>query len=110
MASQHVLFVGIKGSVLALDRATGTIIWKTPLAGADFVNVAIGGDDIFAATKGELFCLDSSTGEVRWHNRLKGLGLGLVTIAVPGGTPDQVSAIRRKRQRDEAAAAAAASA
>lgn len=110
MAISHVVYVGIKGSVVALDRATGTIVWQTGLTGSDFVNVAVGGEEVFASTKGELFCLDAATGQTRWRNRLKGMGMGLVTIAVPGGTSDQVSASRRRREQEQAAAAAAASA
>jgi len=109
MAASDLLFVGIKGSVVALDRATGTQVWTTRLKGTDFVNVVLSGGDLFAACRGELFCLDQSTGFIRWRNPLKGLGYGLVTIAVQGGTDSQVPVVQ-KHQRDREAAAAAAGA
>jgi len=49
------IFVGIRGGVSALDRETGRQLWKTKLKGADFVNVTLDDDRVFAATKGEMF-------------------------------------------------------
>ncbi len=101
------LFIGINGKVLAIDRATGREIWRTPLKGGDFVNVIFDDGVLYAATHGELFCLDPATGQVRWHNELKGLGWGLITIA-PAESQQSV-VLRKKKQDEEAAAAAAAS-
>ncbi len=104
MAQTSVIFIGIKGSALALDRATGQEVWRTKLKG-DFVNVVLLVGDLYAATSGELFCLDPASGQVRWHNPLKAMGHGLITIASSGG--QQAVVMREKRQQDEAAAAAA---
>ncbi len=111
MAASNFVFVGIKGSVVALDRATGTQIWITSLRGSEFVNVMLGDDDLYASTKGELYCLDPATGHIRWHNPLKGLGWGLVSIAAPGIQTSQTAVFeKRKREQDAAAAAAAGAA
>src|ERR1022692_3994256 len=101
------VFIGIHGTVVALDRATGEEVWRTSLKG-DFVNVVLQDGDLYAAASGELFCLDPSTGHIRWQNELKGLGRGRVTIATTGS--QQTLVMRKKQQQDEAAAAAAASA
>jgi outer membrane protein assembly factor BamB len=106
--AQSLIYIGICGDVIALDRATGTEIWRRSLKGADFVNVAVVNGDVLGTTKGELFCLDATTGNVRWHNKLPGLGRGLITIASPGG--QQTVVMHEKRQRDAQAAAAAAAA
>ena len=45
------IYLGIKGSVLALDRRTGSEVWRTPLKGADFVNVVLDGDALFATAR-----------------------------------------------------------
>ena len=37
------VFIGIKGTVLALDRATGQEVWRSKLKGASFVNVILDG-------------------------------------------------------------------
>jgi outer membrane protein assembly factor BamB len=41
MKSSDLVFIGIKGSVIALDRATGQQVWATHLKGSNFVNVAV---------------------------------------------------------------------
>jgi outer membrane protein assembly factor BamB len=100
------IFIGIKGTVVALDRSTGTEVWRSELGG-EFVNVVLQDGVLYATTKGEIFCLDPTTGNVRWQNALKGLGRGLITIASSGGL--QTVIMREKQQRDEAAATAGGS-
>ena len=39
--TQGNLFTGIRGYVLAIDRASGKDVWATSLKGADFVNVVM---------------------------------------------------------------------
>jgi hypothetical protein len=107
MAKSSLLFIGIKGTVLALDRATGQQVWITKLKGSDFVNVVQEDGDLYATNKGEIFCLDPATGQIRWRNPLKGYGWGLVSIASAGS--GQSLLIRAKQAEDEAAAAAATS-
>ena len=46
------IFVGIKGTVVAIDRSTGKTLWKTDLKGADFVNVTLQDGDLLAACRG----------------------------------------------------------
>ena len=106
MAKQNVIFIGVKGTVAALDRATGEAIWMIELKGADFVNLVIDDDNLYATTKGEIFCLNPANGELRWHNRLSGMGWGLVTIATANG--GQAVSMAEKRRRDQAAASGAA--
>jgi outer membrane protein assembly factor BamB len=92
------VFVGIRGSVVGLDRITGAILWTTKLKGSDFVNIVR--DDVFlyASTYGEVFCLDPTNGEIRWHNTLKGYGLGLSTL-VAGAGGDQNSPVLAEKER-----------
>jgi len=108
MQTSALIFVGIRGSVVALDRATGEQVWASHLKGSDFVNVFVEGGQVFATCYGEVFCLDARTGIAMWHNRLKGLGTGLATLATDGqGGRGIAPALAEKRRRDEAAAAAA---
>jgi outer membrane protein assembly factor BamB len=100
------LFIGIKGTVLALNSATGAEVWRTELKGMSFVNLSLTGEHVLAATKGELFCLDRSTGTLLWHNRLKGLGHGLMTVATEPGS-SQAAVLAEELQRETATAAAA---
>ncbi len=105
--SQNLVFIGIAGTVVALDRTTGTEVWRSQLKGNDFVNVVLQDGDLYATAKGELFCLDPSTGDIRWQNPLKGLGWGFITIATSGS--QQAIIMRDKKRRDDEAAAAAGS-
>ena len=110
MKTSDLIFVGIKGSVLALNRATGAKVWATRLKGSSFVNVVLERDQVLAACYGEIFCLDPLTGETMWHNPLRGFGLGLATIATeqnPGGG-NAAAAAEQCRSDEEASASAAA--
>ena len=111
MKTSDFVFIGIKGSVVALNRATGQQVWATHLKGSDFVNVLLEDRAILASCCGEIFCLDPLTGDALWHNPLKGFGTGLATIATehdPG--TGNAPVLAEKHRRDAAAASVAASA
>lgn len=108
--NREVIYVGIRGTVAALDRNTGAELWRSDLKGLDFVNVVLDGDRVLAATKGELFCLDAITGRILWNNELKGLGRGLMTVATANAPFGSVAPNAEKKRRDDAAAAGAGAA
>lgn len=91
------LIIGLKGTVVAVDRSTGETLWSTRLKGGQFVTVVVEDGAIFAATYGRLYRLDPATGEVRWSNDLPGLGYGLVCIA---GASDAALFGENKRRQD----------
>jgi outer membrane protein assembly factor BamB len=103
------LLVGLRGTVLALNPATGAEVWRTKLKTLSFVNVLIDGDRVLATARGEIFCLDRKDGRILWHNPLKGLGQGLVTIATDASAT-QLSVIAQKMKQEAEAAAAGAAA
>ena len=103
MVRTSLIYIGIAGKVIALNRSTGQEVWRTALKEFDFVNVVLLDGAVYATAKGELFCLDPATGSVMWQNPLKGLGRGLVTIAASDG--QQGTVMREKQQRDETQAA-----
>jgi outer membrane protein assembly factor BamB len=104
------VFVGIRGTVVALDRRDGSEGWRTSLKGSQFACVHRDGDLLFATAGGEVFCLDPKTGAVLWRNPLKGLGLGLTSIAGESASTSSstAAAVAAEVQRQQAAAAAAA--
>ena len=65
MKTEHLIFIGIKGSVVALNRATGQQVWVTHLKGSDFVNVLLEDGAVLASCCGEIFSLDPLTGFYR---------------------------------------------
>jgi outer membrane protein assembly factor BamB len=102
------LFVGIRGRVLALDHDIGAEIWRAEL-GSDVVTVVWDGEALFAATSGEIWRLDPQTGGQIWHNKLKGLGRMLISIAssrAPSGSPSAEITELHQRAADAAIAAA----
>ena len=101
--TESLVYVGIKGTVLALDRRTGVAVWQTPLKGSQFVNVVFDGDCVLATARGEVYCLDPLTGQIRWNNPLTGMGWGLITIAGSSIVP------MAEQQSQDAQAASAAS-
>ena len=102
------VFVGVHGSVVALDRATGQELWSADLKGGQFVSVLLDGSRVLAATKGEVFCLDAATGQILWHNSLPGMGWGIVSMATVSGTSSHAAEAEQKRRDEEADAAATA--
>ena len=111
MKTSDLVFVGIKGSVLALNRATGEQVWATHLKGSGFVSVVLERDAVLAAVQGEIFCMEPLTGNALWHNPLKGFGLGLATIATEHNPGDGIApAVAEQHRRDEEAASSSATA
>jgi outer membrane protein assembly factor BamB len=50
------------------------------------------GNRVFALSQGEAYCLDAGTGTILWHNPLKGFGLGIGSLVVPGRPAQSVAA------------------
>ncbi|MDQ3697737.1 MAG: PQQ-like beta-propeller repeat protein [Gemmatimonadota bacterium] len=111
--AESLLFIGIQGHALAVDRATGTEVWRRKLKGSDVVLIHRDAERLYATTKGEAWCLDPLSGAVLWNNQLKGLGLGLVCVATDVGneraaTPYTTTAEQQRRREAQSASAAAA--
>ena len=81
MRNENILHLGIGGHLVALDKATGTELWRVKLRGSGFVTVSFDEASVYGSSYGEIFCLEQTTGQLRWHNKLKGLGTGFVTHA-----------------------------
>lgn len=106
MSIDQLIFVGLNGYALALDRATGEIVWSNSEMKSGYVTLLLDGDRLIASTNGYIFCLEPLTGEILWHNPLKGYGMGAPTalVSVRGQSSELII-----QQAAAAAAAAAAS-
>jgi outer membrane protein assembly factor BamB len=97
------LYIGLNGSVSAIDPTSGTIQWTTPLktgalisaTGRQDVSVLVKGEVLFAGAAGHLFCLNTSDGRVLWHNPLKGLGHNDVSLAMNGIAVQYITKVER---------------
>jgi outer membrane protein assembly factor BamB len=105
MPLSQVVYVGIKGTVIALDRETGEERWRTDLYTKMFVHIVLDGDRIFASTKGEVFCLNAASGEILWRNELKGMGISVTSLAVAGANPASMLSLLAQKDEEEQASA-----
>jgi len=104
------LFLGLNSHVVALNKKTGTEVWRASLKGGmssgyTFVTLLVDGEMIYAHTKGEVFGIEAISGRVLWNNGLKGFGYGLASLAVKDGF--SVPAAVEEQQRSDAQSAQA---
>ncbi|MCF7957027.1 MAG: PQQ-like beta-propeller repeat protein [Phycisphaerae bacterium] len=98
-----VLYVGIKGHVVAIDKRSGQELWRTKLGGYSLVNILVDTEMVFAYAKGHVFGL-TFNGEVLWDNGMPGLGYSMALLATQG-VNDPAAAIMQDIQARQAAAA-----
>jgi outer membrane protein assembly factor BamB len=116
MNTLEILFVGLKGHVIAFSKSDGTQLWKTELrrgvfvGGDSFVTVLAEGERVYAHTYGQLFCLDAGTGEILWFNELAGLGYDVSMLAVVGISSPSFAALVEHRRQSASESGAATSA
>jgi outer membrane protein assembly factor BamB len=109
-AAFPLLYIGIKNSVVALDKQTGRIVWSTKLrSGSSLVTVVHEDAAVFATASGEAWCLNAASGKILWHQKLAGFGSSWTTIA-GAGSSSNTSATAAAVQASAAAAAAVAAA
>jgi outer membrane protein assembly factor BamB len=102
------LFVGIKGHVVAIRKSSGAVVWSVrPGRGSTFVPIVQEGDRLYTASGGEVSCLDAATGKLLWCNPLKGYGVGYAALA-GAGFPTAAAALEQAAQDAAAGAVAVA--
>ena len=106
----EMLYLGVKGSVVAIEQESGTEIWRTHLKGSGFVSFVLARERVFAHAHGNLFCLERDTGQVLWSSDLPGLGYGLAALAVEGAQSDAIGAAHQFQAQQAAAASGGAAA
>lgn len=79
MTIDQLVFIGLNGYVVALNRDTGEIVWSNNDLESGYVTILVDGDRLIVSTNGYIFCLDPLTGSVLWNNPMKGYGMGTPT-------------------------------
>src|SRR5438105_11954271 len=82
MTVDDLVFVGLNGYCLALNRETGEIVWSNNKLKSGYVTLLLDEDRLIVSTNGYIFCLDPLTGRTLWNNPLKGYGSGAPTSLV----------------------------
>jgi outer membrane protein assembly factor BamB len=105
------LFVAFKARVAALDKHTGKKIWtwrsKNEFGG--YVGMLLDGERLYVSVDGYTTCLDALTGKERWHNPLKGMGIGVPSLAMAGHPGSYPIGPAAHHERSQSAAAAGSS-
>lgn len=77
ISNEKVLSADRNGNVVALDQATGRIIWKSDV-GRVRVGVGVGQNFAFASNEsGELLALNLSDGQVAWKQKMSGNAISI---------------------------------
>ena len=110
MTIDQLIFVGLNGKAVALNRDTGEIVWSNDHMRRGYVTMLLDGDRLIVSTNGYIYCLDPLTGAILWHNPMKGYGMGTPTslLSVRGSSGDLAIEQAAKVAADAAAAAASA--
>lgn len=108
MTVDQLIFVGLNGYALALDRDTGEIVWSNDKMKSGYVSLLLDGDRLIASTNGYIYCLSPLTGEIQWNNPLKGYGMGAPTALISvRGSSLQLLAQQAAAEAAQASAAGA---
>jgi outer membrane protein assembly factor BamB len=110
MKLEQLIFVGLNGYALALDRETGEIVWSNNELKSGYVTLLLDGDQLIVSTNGYIYCLDPLTGEVLWNNPLSGYGMGAPTHLVSVRGQSSPTQLQQAAAAIAAAAAASSSA
>ena len=109
MRIDDLVFVGLRGYVLALHRDTGEIVWDNSQLKSGYTTLLLDGDRLIVSTNGYLYCLDPMSGQILWSNPLRGYGVGIAHLASVRGqsdpTPIQQAAEAEQRQHNASSTA-----
>jgi outer membrane protein assembly factor BamB len=89
MGIDQLIFVGLRGYVIALHRDSGEIVWNCSELKSGPITLLLDGDRLIASTNGYIYCLDPSSGRVLWNNPLRGYGVGIAHLASVRGQSAQ---------------------
>jgi hypothetical protein len=92
MTIDELVFVGLNGYALALNRDTGEIVWYNDQMKSGYVTLLLDGDRLIVSTNGYIYCLDPLNGQIQWNNPLSGYGSGAPTslLSVRGQSSQMV--------------------
>ena len=99
MTIDQLIFVGLNGYAVALDRDTGEIVWSNDELKSGYVTLLLDGDRLIVSTGGYLFCLDPLTGKSLWNNEMKGYGASAPTALVSARGQSQQSVAQAEAQQ-----------
>ncbi len=105
MGIDQLIFVGLNGWAVALNRDSGEIVWSNDQMRRGDVTMLLDGDRLIVSTNGYLYCLEPLTGRILWEQPLRGYRTGIAALcSVRGksedGTISQQHAAEARRQAE----------
>jgi len=83
MTVEQLIFVGLNGTAIALDRETGEIVWSNSEMKVATLRCSWSFDRLIVSTNGYIYCLDPlNRPRLLWHNPLRGYGLAAPTSLI----------------------------
>jgi outer membrane protein assembly factor BamB len=112
MNVDQLVFAGLRGYVVALDRDSGEAVWtwSAPrMSATGFTSLILDGEHLVAGVNGYVFCLNARTGRQLWENPLRGYGNGVTSLTSMRAQafPVLMGGGAAQTAQDEATAAAA---
>ena len=117
---KNILFIAGKGTVVALDRCDGRVLWRwkgsagtgfwASLSISPFTSIVVDGDRLLVATPKCVWCLDPMTGAEVWKNEIKDFAGGYPIIAASVANASGVAAAATLLAAQQAAVLASVSA
>ena len=117
---KNILFIAGKGTVVALDRYDGRVLWRwkgsagtgfwAALSISPFTSIVVDGDRLLVATPKCVWCLDPMTGAEVWKNEIKDFAGGYPIIAASVANASSVAAAATLLAAQQAAVLASVSA
>ena len=102
MKIDDLIFVGLNGYALALNRITGEEVWRNNQLNSGFTTLLLDGDRLIVSTNGYLYCLNPLNGEMIWENALSGLGTGITDLISTRGQSSQTTLRQQASQQQTA--------
>jgi len=109
-AIDQLVFVGLNGYAVALDRDSGEIVWSNNDLKSGFTTLMLDGDRLIVSTGGHIFALDPLTGEQLWYQPMAGYGSSTAAAVLSVRGASSQTQIQQSQQAAQQAAAAAAAA
>jgi outer membrane protein assembly factor BamB len=109
MNVRDLVFVGLNGYVVALNRDTGETVWVNSEMKSSYTTLLLDGDRLIVSTNGYIYGLDPLTGYIRWHNPMKGYGTGPAALVSVRGQQSPPVAVHAAAADAAAAASTTAS-
>lgn len=110
---EQLIFVGLNGYAVALDRDSGEIVWSNNDLKSGFTTLMLDGNRLIVSTGGHIFALDPLTGEQLWYQPMSGYGsstsAALLSVRGTSSQTQQHQQAQQSAQQKAAASAAAGS-